>query len=64
MNWAEFLGIMKLDEEAAQAKYKAALALATDPRVREILERLAYEEEIHVGLLEKEQERLGGVHSL
>jgi rubrerythrin len=58
MNWSEFLGIMKMDEVAAEAKYKAALALATDPRVREILERLAYEEEIHVNLLEKEQGRL------
>ena len=58
MDWADFLQIMRMDEEAAQAKYRAAAERATDPRVREVLERLAYEEEVHIGVLQKEEERL------
>lgn len=58
MDWLDFLRIMRFDEMAAQGKYRAAATLATDPRVREVLERLAYEEEIHVGVLQKEEDRL------
>lgn len=58
MDWASFLRIMQLEEEAAQAKYRIAVDSASDARVREVLERLAYEEEIHVGVLQKEVERL------
>lgn len=61
MDWADFLTIMRLDEECAHAKYLAAAERATDPRVRDLLERLAYEEEIHVGVLQKEAERLKAI---
>jgi rubrerythrin len=60
MDWATFLRIMRIDEEGAQAKYRAAAEMTDDPRVREVLERLAYEEEVHAGLLMKEEERLKG----
>ncbi len=58
MDWANFLRIMQLEEEAAQAKYRIAVESASDPSVRDLMERLAYEEEIHVGILQKEIDRL------
>ena len=58
MEWIEFVRIMMIDEEAARAKYKKAVSLATDPKVKEVFERLAYEEEVHIGVLQMEEARL------
>ncbi len=58
MNWDLFLKIMRMDEEAARQKYMEAASITDDPRIKEVLERLAYEEEIHAGLLLREEQRL------
>lgn len=58
LEWIEFVRIMMIDEEAARAKYKKAASLATDPKVKEVFERLALEEEVHIGVLQMEEARL------
>ncbi len=58
MEWIEFVRVMMIDEEGAKAKYKKAAGLATDPKVKEVFERLAYEEEVHMGVLQMEEARL------
>lgn len=59
MDWVLFLKVMRMDEEAARQKYLAAAAATPDRAIKDVLERLAYEEEIHAGLLLKEEQRLG-----
>lgn len=51
MKLSTFLQMMVAEEEAAQQKYSLAAAEADSDTVRELLERLAYEEEIHADLL-------------
>ena len=58
MDWIEFIRLMMIDEEAARAKYKKAASLAKDSKVKEVLERLAQEEEVHIGVLQIEEARL------
>jgi len=53
VDWATFLKVMLVDEHAARAKYRVASEKATDPRIKEILDQLKYEEEVHVSILEK-----------
>ena len=53
MNWRQFIRLMKIDERAARAKYQSAAKAAKSPAIKEILEKLAYEEEVHIGVLEK-----------
>ncbi|MBI4288448.1 MAG: hypothetical protein HY671_08490 [Chloroflexi bacterium] len=53
MDWLDFIDIMVLDEKAAKAKYKQAGRIATDPRIKELFRKLAYEEDIHMAVLQK-----------
>ena len=53
MNWREFIHVMKIDERAARAKYQAAAKAAKSRGIKEIFEKLAYEEDIHIGVLEQ-----------
>jgi rubrerythrin len=53
MNWREFIHVMKIDERAARAKYQAAAKAAKSREIKEIFEKLAYEEDMHIGVLEK-----------
>ncbi|HIC89320.1 MAG TPA: hypothetical protein EYP04_07935 [Anaerolineae bacterium] len=57
MEWAELLKIMTMEEETAKAKYAMAAAMTDDPHMKEVFERLEYEEEIHADLLRNEYER-------
>jgi len=61
MNWREFIRVMKIDERAAHAKYKTAARAAKSDAIREIFEKLAYEEEVHVGVLEKFEKDLRAI---
>ena len=53
MNWRQFIHVMKIDERAAQAKYKVAAKSARSQAIREIFEKLAYEEEVHIDVLNR-----------
>jgi rubrerythrin len=53
MNWRQFIQVMKIDERAARAKYQSAAKAAKSPAIKEIFDKLAYEEEVHIGVLEK-----------
>jgi len=58
MNWRQFIRVMKIDERAARAKYKAASKAAKSQGIREIFEKLAYEEEVHVDVLDRFEREL------
>ncbi len=60
MKLATFLRTMIAEEEAAQKKYALAAAEAENDETRDLLERLAYEEEIHADLLRQHVEALEG----
>jgi rubrerythrin len=51
MNWRQFIRVMKIDERAARAKYKAASKAAKSQAIKEIFDKLAYEEEVHIDVL-------------
>ena len=53
MNWRQFIRVMKIDERAAQAKYRVAARAAKSAEIREIFEKLVYEEEVHINTLER-----------
>ena len=53
MNWRQFIRVMKIDERAAQAKYRIAANAAKSQAIREIFEKLAYEEEVHIDVLDR-----------
>lgn len=53
MNWRQFIRVMKIDERAAQAKYKVAAKAAKSQAIRDIFDKLAYEEEVHIDVLER-----------
>lgn len=59
MKLQTFLQMMIAEEEAAKKKYELAAAETEIDQVRELLEKLAYEEETHADLLRQEIERLG-----
>jgi rubrerythrin len=61
MNWEQFFKLMIIDEKAARAKYETALAAATDPEIRRIVERLRDEEAFHVDFLEENWQRLASL---
>jgi rubrerythrin len=44
---------MKIDERAAQAKYRVAARAAKSKAIRDIFENLVYEEEVHINTLER-----------
>ena len=57
MDWRLIIQMAKADEEAAKAKYNLVVASCDDPAIKEMFEKLAYEEEVHVAVLEQfEQE--------
>jgi rubrerythrin len=58
MDWVTFLNVMIEDERAAIQKYRLAVEKADSKELKEALERLLYEEEIHIDLLEEEIRRL------
>lgn len=58
MDWKQFFEIMVIDEQAAKAKYEAALAVTDDAEIREILERLRDEEAFHIDFLQENWKRL------
>lgn len=53
MNWRQFIRVMKIDERAAQAKYRVAARAAKSQSIKDIFDKLAYEEEIHIDVLER-----------
>ena len=53
MNWRQFIKIMKIDERAALAKYKAAARSSKNPAIIEVFDKLAYEEQVHIDVLER-----------
>jgi len=58
MDWVTFLNVMIEDEKAAINKYRLAVEKANSEKLKAALERLLYEEEIHIDLLEEEIRRL------
>jgi rubrerythrin len=58
MDWVTFLKVMIEDEKAAINKYRLAVEKADSGKLKAALERLLYEEEIHIDLLEEEIRRL------
>ncbi len=53
MDWLDFIEIVLLDEKASKAKYKAAEKMADDPKLKELFSKLAYEEDVHMAVLQK-----------
>lgn len=44
---------MKIDERAAQAKYRVAARAAKSQAIKDIFDKLAYEEEVHIDVLDR-----------
>ena len=57
-NWRQFIRVMKIDERAARAKYRASSKAAKSQAIREIFEKLACEEEVHVDVLNRFEREL------
>jgi rubrerythrin len=58
MDWTTFLKVMIEDEKAAIHKYQLAVEKADSGKLKDALERLLYEEQVHIDLLEEEIRRL------
>ena len=58
MDWTTFLKVMIEDEKAAIQKYQLAVEKADSEKLKTALERLLYEEQVHIDLLEEEIRRL------
>lgn len=58
MDWITFLNVMIEDEKAAINKYRLTLEQADSRELKTVLERLMYEEQVHIDLLEEEIRRL------
>ena len=58
MNWRQFIRVMKIDERGAWAKYKVASKAAKSQAMKEIFEKLAYEEEVHIDVLNRFEKEL------
>lgn len=52
MDWRLFIRMAKADEEAARAKYRLAAEAAKSPAIKAIFDNLAYEEEMHIAVLD------------
>ena len=61
MNWRQFIRIMKIDERAAKAKYMAASKTAKSQAIKDIFEKLAYEEEVHIDVLNRFEKELSSL---
>ena len=59
MNWRQFIRVMMIDEKAALAKYKIAAKSAKSQAIKEVFEKLAYEEEMHIAVLDNFAKDLG-----
>jgi rubrerythrin len=57
MNWEEFFQVAIQEEHKAEAKYGGAAAQTDDPKLKDIFEKLQYEESLHADLLESEYGR-------
>jgi rubrerythrin len=57
MNWEEFFQVAIEEEHKAEAKYGSAAAQTDDPKLKDIFEKLEYEESIHADLLEIERKK-------
>ena len=53
MNWKWFIHVTKINERAARVKCKQHQKKAKIQFIKEIFDKLAYEEEVHIGVLEK-----------
>ena len=53
MNWRLFIRMAKADERVARAKYQLAAKAAKSQAIKDIFEKLAYEEEMHVAVLDQ-----------
>jgi len=53
MNWRQFIRVMKIDERAARAKYRVAAKAAKSQAIRDIFGKLAYEEEVHIDVINR-----------
>ena len=51
MNWKQLIHVMKIDERGAKAKYKTAAKAAKSQSIKDMFEKLVYEEEVHLELL-------------
>ena len=51
INWKQFIRVMKIDERGARAKYKTAAKAAKSQSIKDMFEKLAYEEEVHLDVL-------------
>jgi len=58
MDWITFLNVMIEDEKAAMNKYRLAMEQADSEKLKTVLERLMYEEQVHVDFLEEEIRRM------
>ena len=52
MDWKLFINMAKADEVAARDKYQLAAEAANNSAIKDIFDKLAYEEEMHIGVLE------------
>lgn len=52
MNWKQFVAVMKVDERASAAKYRLAAKAADNLAIKEFFEKLAAEEEVHIGVIQ------------
>ena len=53
MDWLDLIDIMVLDEKASKAKYLQASKIADDAKIKEVFRKLAYEEDVHLAVLQK-----------
>ena len=57
----QFIRVMKIDERAARAKYRTAARAAKNEAIKDIFNKLAYEEEVHLSILEKFEKDLARI---
>ena len=59
MDWKLIIQMAKADERAARSKYLLVAQATDDPALKDVFEKLAYEEEVHIGMLEQFERQLG-----
>ncbi len=58
MDWKLVIQMAKADEEAAKEKYSMAANASENPAIKEVFEKLAYEEEMHIAVLDQFEKSL------
>jgi len=53
MTFLSVVLVLKIDERGARAKYKTAAKAAKSQSIKDMFEKLAYEEEVHLDVLER-----------